>query len=163
MATDILSRGIDIDDITMVVNFDVPHEPEDYVHRIGRTARAGAGGKAVTFVSERDRNKFRFIERFLGYEVRKEDVPAELGYASGGRDRSNDRRKSRSGKPRRKPSQTKADAAQVPASDKISGAAQGAAAEGAGQAPKPKKRRYYHRRKKSGGPGSTPTSHGGNT
>lgn len=79
VATDILARGIDIDDITMVVNFDVPHEAEDYVHRIGRTARAGAGGKAVTFVSERDRRKFQYIERFLGYAVRKDEVPAELG------------------------------------------------------------------------------------
>lgn len=79
VATDIVSRGIDIDDISMVVNFDVPHEPEDYVHRIGRTARANAEGKAVTFVSEKDIKKFREIEQFLGYEVRKEKVPQEYG------------------------------------------------------------------------------------
>ena len=54
VATDIMARGIDIDDITMVVNYDVPPEPEDYVHRIGRTARAGEAGIAVTFVSGRD-------------------------------------------------------------------------------------------------------------
>lgn len=78
VATDILSRGIDIDDISMVVNFDVPHDAEDYVHRIGRTARAGAGGIAITLVGERDRRKFRFIEDFLGYEVRKGTLPDEL-------------------------------------------------------------------------------------
>ena len=79
VATDIVARGIDIDDIAMVVNYDVPHEAEDYVHRIGRTARANNDGKAVTFVSERDRRKFKYIENFLGYVVRCEDVPADFG------------------------------------------------------------------------------------
>ncbi len=79
IATDILSRGIDVDDIAMVVNYDVPHEAEDYVHRIGRTARAGAGGKAVTFVSEADQQRWASIERFLGCEVRRDEIPAELG------------------------------------------------------------------------------------
>lgn len=81
IATDILSRGIDIDDITMVVNYDVPAEAEDYVHRIGRTARAGSDGKAVTFVSERDQPRFARIERFLSIEVPRETVPADLGEA----------------------------------------------------------------------------------
>lgn len=81
IATDILSRGIDIDDITMVVNFDVPAEAEDYVHRIGRTARAGTDGKAVTFVGERDQQRFARIERFLKIEVPREEVPAALGEA----------------------------------------------------------------------------------
>ncbi len=79
VATDIVARGIDIDDIAMVVNYDVPHEAEDYVHRIGRTARANADGKAVTFISEKDRRKFQYIERFLRYDVRKEVVPEEFG------------------------------------------------------------------------------------
>ncbi len=78
-ATDIVARGIDIDDITMVVNFDVPHDAEDYVHRVGRTARADADGEAVTFVSERERGKFASIERFLGKPVRRQKVPEELG------------------------------------------------------------------------------------
>ena len=69
VATDIMARGIDIDDITMVVNYDVPPEPEDYVHRIGRTARAGEAGIAVTFVSGRDRSRFARIEKFLGKRV----------------------------------------------------------------------------------------------
>jgi len=79
VATDILSRGIDIDDIALVVNYDVPREAEDYVHRIGRTARAGAGGAAVTLVSERDRERFARIEDFLGKPVRREELPAEFG------------------------------------------------------------------------------------
>ena len=81
VATDILARGIDIDDIAMVVNYDVPHEAEDYVHRIGRTARANADGMAVTLISSREQSKFGEIETFLGYEVRKQEVPAELGEA----------------------------------------------------------------------------------
>ena len=81
VATDIVARGIDIDDITMVVNYDVPREAEDYVHRIGRTARAGTDGKAVTLVGGRDQQRFGMIEKFLGSEVRKEPVPTELGDA----------------------------------------------------------------------------------
>ncbi len=79
VATDILARGIDIDDIALVVNYDVPREAEDYVHRIGRTARAGAGGSAVTLVSEKEMRRFGDLERFLGYEVTKQEIPAELG------------------------------------------------------------------------------------
>ena len=69
VATDIVARGIDIDDIAMVVNYDVPHDPEDYVHRIGRTARAGAGGVAVTLINDRDRRKLLAIENLLRYKV----------------------------------------------------------------------------------------------
>lgn len=79
VATDILARGIDIDDIAMVVNYEVPREAEDYVHRIGRTARAGAGGKAVTLINPKEQYKFGQIERFLGYEVRKNPMPEGLG------------------------------------------------------------------------------------
>ncbi|MDE6525693.1 MAG: DEAD/DEAH box helicase [Muribaculaceae bacterium] len=79
IATDIIARGIDIDDIEMVVNYDVPHEAEDYVHRVGRTARANADGKAVTFVSERDQRRWAQIEKFLEIEVRREEIPAEFG------------------------------------------------------------------------------------
>ena len=70
VATDILSRGIDVDDIDIVVNFDVPGDPEDYVHRIGRTARGkNLHGAALTFVSPRDAERFERIENFLGYRV----------------------------------------------------------------------------------------------
>lgn len=79
VATDIVARGIDIDDIEMVINYDVPREAEDYVHRIGRTARANRDGKAVTFVSERDKQAFRRIEKLLEKPVPKKDLPEGLG------------------------------------------------------------------------------------
>ena len=81
VATDIVSRGIDIDDIDLVINFDVPQDPEDYVHRIGRTARAGAEGCAITFVSLDDQSRFHHIEKFLGKDIYKVPLPAELGEA----------------------------------------------------------------------------------
>lgn len=79
IATDIVSRGIDIDDIQLVVNYDVPHDAEDYVHRIGRTARAGSEGSAVTLVSEKDQHAFKSIEKFLEKDIEKNDIPQELG------------------------------------------------------------------------------------
>lgn len=81
VATDIVSRGIDIDDITLVINFDVPYDVEDYVHRIGRTARAGDSGMAITFVSENEQYRFAQIEKFLQKEIYKIPVPSELGEA----------------------------------------------------------------------------------
>ena len=81
VATDIVARGIDIDDIQLVINYDVPHDEEDYVHRIGRTARAGRDGRAITLVSEKDQPLFAAIERFLEKEVPKEAIPEELGEA----------------------------------------------------------------------------------
>lgn len=112
IATDILSRGIDIDDIAMVVNYDVPHEAEDYVHRVGRTARANNDGKAVTFVSERDRRRWDGIEKFLDIKVRREEVPSEFGEApKGSAPQEQQRRKNRSRnrfghKPDKKPVKT---------------------------------------------------------
>lgn len=79
VATDIISRGIDIDTIDLVVNWDVPGDGEDYVHRIGRTARAEAEGTAYTLVSEEDQRKFGDIERLLEKEIEKAPIPAELG------------------------------------------------------------------------------------
>ena len=78
-ATDIVARGIDIDDIRMVINFDVPHDSEDYVHRIGRTARADRDGVAITLVSDRDIPRFQKIENFLNKEVDKTPLPEGLG------------------------------------------------------------------------------------
>lgn len=148
VATDILARGIDIDDIALVVNFDVPREAEDYVHRIGRTARAGAGGKAVTFVSERDCRKFRYIERFLGYDVPKDPVPEDLGtapeYTSGGSDR---RAKGNGGKDRRK-SSPKGPDRRKPREERQGQPAAEGAATAASDKPKPRKKRYWHRPKK---------------
>jgi len=79
VATDIVSRGIDIEDIDMVINYDVPHDAEDYIHRIGRTARASAEGTAVTFINERDQQRFGAIETLLEREVEKSLVPEQYG------------------------------------------------------------------------------------
>ena len=79
IATDILSRGIDIDNIELVINYDVPHDGEDYVHRIGRTARAKAEGTAYTLVSVSEQKKFSSIEQLLEYSVPKGVVPEVLG------------------------------------------------------------------------------------
>lgn len=82
IATDIVARGIDIDNIRMVINFDIPHDPEDYVHRIGRTARGGNDeGIAITLVGEDDQSEFGRIEAFLGKSVSKTPIPTELGDA----------------------------------------------------------------------------------
>ncbi len=81
VATDILSRGIDVDHIDLVINFDVPHDGEDYVHRIGRTARAETDGSAFTFISPREQNKFAQIEKLIGREVPKTALPESLGPA----------------------------------------------------------------------------------
>ena len=79
VATDIVARGIDIDDILMVINYDVPHDAEDYVHRIGRTARAQRDGVAITLVSDKDIRSFSDIERFLEKDIQKNALPEELG------------------------------------------------------------------------------------
>jgi superfamily II DNA/RNA helicase len=79
VATDILSRGIDIDDIDLVINYDVPNDGEDYIHRIGRTARAATTGTAFTLVGEKEQSKFATIEELLGNPVTKGTVPAEFG------------------------------------------------------------------------------------
>jgi len=79
VATDIVSRGIDIDDIRTVINFDVPHDAEDYVHRIGRTARADRDGVAITFVNEKDIKQFQQIEKFLEKTIEKNSLPEGIG------------------------------------------------------------------------------------
>lgn len=79
IGTDILSRGIDVDGVSLVVNYDVPPDPEDYVHRIGRTARAETTGTAITFITPKDQRKFAGIESLIGYEVSKLTLPADMG------------------------------------------------------------------------------------
>ena len=81
VATDIVARGIDIDDIQMVINYDVPRDCEDYVHRIGRTARADRDGEAITIVNENDMYRFGLIEQFIGKNIEKLKIPEELGDA----------------------------------------------------------------------------------
>ncbi|WP_017733570.1 DEAD/DEAH box helicase [Nafulsella turpanensis] len=79
VATDIMSRGIDISDLAMVINYDVPHDGEDYVHRVGRTARAKATGEAITFVTPREQSNFYGIEKLTGLEIDKPGLPDEIG------------------------------------------------------------------------------------
>ena len=81
VATDIVSRGIDVDDIPLVINYDVPRDAEDYVHRIGRTARAENKGEAITLVSPEDKHFFNKIERFLQKSIERLPLPASLGVA----------------------------------------------------------------------------------
>lgn len=178
VATDILARGIDIDDISLVVNYDVPREAEDYVHRIGRTARAGQGGSAVTLVSDAEQRSFGALEKFLGYEVAKRELPEEIGETPAyrpesrtGRDGRRDRNSGRKGarnesasrggrdnrkgghdgrKPsrERKPTQESKPATATAAAPQPAPAAEQSPRQES--APKPKnKRRYYHPRKKN--------------
>ena len=79
VATDIVARGIDIDDISMVINYDVPHDVEDYVHRIGRTARANRDGCAITLVRGREVGDFMKIEKFLERTIEKLPLPKYIG------------------------------------------------------------------------------------
>mgnify|MGYP000919493393 CR=1 FL=1 len=98
VATDIVSRGIDIENISLVINYNVPQDAEDYVHRVGRTARAEKTGVALTFVNHRETMNFKRIEKLIGNEIKKLPLPDELSKSSPGKesDRNPERRKSRS-------------------------------------------------------------------
>ena len=95
VATDVLSRGIDIKGIDLVINYDVPGDPEDYVHRIGRTGRAEAEGMAITFVNYKDRPKIFAIEKMMGREIPIANKGASTANQSSENrsDRSNQRKK----------------------------------------------------------------------
>ena len=92
VATDVLSRGIDVKDIELVVNYDVPGGAEDYVHRIGRTARADTDGEAITLVSPRDKRNFQQIEELIEKKVERGEIPDWLKSSGGGGGRRDDRR-----------------------------------------------------------------------
>ena len=81
VGTDIISRGIDIEDIDLVVNYDVPNDAESYVHRVGRTARASSSGVALTLINPQDQYKFKEIETLIEKEIHKIAIPEELGEA----------------------------------------------------------------------------------
>lgn len=81
IGTDVLSRGIDIEGIELVINYDVPSDPEDYIHRIGRTARAERTGKAITLLNERDQRKLSNIEQLIGKPIPDTQLPEKLGEA----------------------------------------------------------------------------------
>ena len=93
VATDVMSRGIDIKEINMVINYDVPPDPEDYVHRIGRTARANTKGEAFTLVNESDFHRLRKIERLIEDPVPKLPLPEEMGEGPKWKESSGNRRK----------------------------------------------------------------------
>ena len=151
VATDIVARGIDIDDIQLVINFDVPHDAEDYVHRIGRTARAGADGAAITLVSDKDMPAFQKIEQFLGKEIERLALPEELGeapsYNKRGRGRrSTGRGNGRNGQGRRR-SQSRKPATKQPSSERKE---EKKAAEGEAKPKSSRGRRRFRPRKQSG-------------
>ncbi|MGI8892534.1 MAG: DEAD/DEAH box helicase [Bacteroidia bacterium] len=113
VATDVMSRGIDIEAIDLVVNYDVPNDAEDYVHRVGRTARAAATGMAITFVTKDDMYKLKRIEQLIGYQIRVSPLPPTVGVSpdfnnnenseKGGYKRNKNFRKKRTGsKPARR-------------------------------------------------------------
>ncbi len=106
VATDIISRGIDVEDIDMIINHDVPHDAEDYVHRIGRTARAGAHGKACTLIGPDEQRQFASIEQLLGRSVEKPPLPRNMGnapeYKPEKKREGRDRRKHFGGRKKRK-------------------------------------------------------------
>ncbi|MBQ8542560.1 MAG: DEAD/DEAH box helicase [Bacteroidaceae bacterium] len=167
VATDILARGIDIDDIRIVINYDVPRDCDDYIHRVGRTARANTKGRAITFVSVEDQQYFRRIEEFMEQEVPKTPLPEELGEApeysptKGRRSRSGkhggnrkehsgrghgrrDKSRKESGKPKSKKENTAPQQAENATPANNSNEAK----------KKTQRRRYYHRPKRDKGPGN---------
>ena len=168
VATDIVARGIDIEDIGLVINYDVPRDPEDYIHRIGRTARAAAAGAAITLVSVDEQQMFNRIEKFIGREIAKRPMPEGLGEApeyapdaSGRRGRGGrqgkssgeGRRRGRSGRKGRGGASSDgapqpADAAQPSANDAAAVQPSVPSAEG-GAAPKRRRRHRGGRRHRS--------------
>ena len=81
IATDVAARGLDIPDVTLVLNFDIPMDPESYTHRIGRTARMGKAGRAITFVNPREMRELQLIERITGARIRRGELPTALDVA----------------------------------------------------------------------------------
>lgn len=163
VATDIVSRGIDIDDIQLVVNFDVPHDAEDYVHRIGRTARAGRDGRAVTFVNEKDRPAFHNIERFLGKPVPKNPLPDGMEAPSPEQKRTDgDRKGGRRGQGGRnqrrrhgKPAQNRE---QNVSAETAPAASAGDGADKSAQTSRSSRRRHRRRPPRKDGTGTQPTT-----
>jgi superfamily II DNA/RNA helicase len=93
IGTDALSRGIDVEGIDLVINYDVPGDPEDYIHRIGRTARAETTGTAITLVNERDNRKLKSIEELIGRPITQNALPPELGEAPAFREHKHQKRR----------------------------------------------------------------------
>lgn len=103
IGTDVLSRGIDVEGVSLVINFDTPPDPEDYIHRVGRTARAESTGTAITFVNERDQRKFYNIEKLIAKEIVRIPLPEGLGESPVYNPQVKQKRKSRKKKKVKKP------------------------------------------------------------
>ncbi|GAA5520929.1 DEAD-box ATP-dependent RNA helicase CshA [Fodinibius salicampi] len=95
VATDVLSRGIDIDDVSLIVNFDVPNNPEDYIHRIGRTGRYDKSGTAITFVSNKDKKYYHSIKEVVGDQLSVKELPEEKNESQGNDRQSREKRQKR--------------------------------------------------------------------
>jgi ATP-dependent RNA helicase RhlE len=148
VATDVLSRGIDVESIDMVINFDVPRDPEDYVHRIGRTARAAKKGAALTLVSPKDLPRFKRIEKLIGRSVEQLELPAGMqqGNAESGRNtdkKPQDRRKKTQSKDQPRQPRPEKPAPKPPTTNEASPAPENQ------EQKKRKKRRRNHRRRNS--------------
>jgi superfamily II DNA/RNA helicase len=154
VATDILARGIDIDDIRIVINYDVPGDCDDYIHRVGRTARANTKGRGITLVSVNDQPAFKRIEDFIGKTIERMTLPEGLGEAPEYNPKSAKSRQ-QGGRGGRKPSSAKRAAkpsgkkhpSQKPSEKKENTTASTEAPQK--DAAKKKKRRYYGKRKSS--------------
>ena len=166
VATDILARGIDIDDIRIVINYDVPGDQDDYIHRVGRTARANTKGRGITLVSVNDQLAFKRIEDFIGKPIDKMPLPDGLGEAPEYAPKKNNGKQQRQGRKKSKPQAAAADSSEKtkkrsrPAKNKAKGekapSAQTQTAESATADEKAptakrndKKRRYHKPRRKS--------------
>ena len=180
VATDVVARGIDITDIGLVINYDVPHDPEDYIHRIGRTARASAEGAAITFVCDAEQGKFHRIERFIEREIEKTPLPESVGKGPeynpgadeggrrgrGGRSRSGggrssgrrgDRRGERRSAKREesRPADASGTETSVPVSVPVASGGTQQASDTTGEVVKKKRRRPFRRRRKPKAQGET--------
>lgn len=144
VATDVLSRGIDVKGIDMVINFDVPGDAEDYVHRIGRTARAEAMGEAITFINRKDRMRFGRIEKLIGRVIEKERIGGDSGTSDDAPRRDRGERRQR---PPRRPGAQQGNSPR-PQRPPQQGDAPTAGQESAEQ----QKKRRNKRKKRSGGP-----------
>ncbi len=153
IGTDVLSRGIDVEGIDLVVNYDVPPDPEDYIHRIGRTARAERTGTAITFVNSRDQRRFLAIERLMDRQVEQVPVPEGVETVAVTPERDRRDRRERGGHPRNKRNGERNSGQRRPQSPNAqqsakAGEAVAADAQPAGTRPAKKKRRFNRRKGK---------------
>jgi superfamily II DNA/RNA helicase len=156
VATDILSRGIDIEDIDLVVNFDVPNDGEDYIHRIGRTARAAAKGMAYTLVEEREVKKFQRIEELLGRTIEQGEMPqGSKGQFDPSQVTHHEKsRRPKKGKGGKSTSPAQSHAHKHSAHPKPSTPVNGEAQSPTGDQPKKKKKKPFWKNRKPKGPGA---------